>query len=92
MQGMALTSPREGSYCVSGADNVHLRRWPISNQMNVTLAGFAGRAEESAIGRNEQYERLYLASAPRNHRMVPTFAHRTRANELVGRFLNEPLS
>jgi len=43
-------------------------------------------------GRNEQYERFYLASAARNYQMAQMFADRTRANALVGRFLDEPLS
>jgi len=42
-------------------------------------------------GRNEQYERFYLASAPRNYQLAQIFADRERANALVGRFLNEPL-
>ena len=42
-------------------------------------------------GRNEQYERFYLASAPRNYQLAQIFADRTRADALVGRFLNEPL-
>jgi 4-hydroxyphenylacetate 3-monooxygenase len=43
-------------------------------------------------GRNEQYERFYLASAGRNYQLAQLFADRTRASELVGRFLDEPLS
>jgi 4-hydroxyphenylacetate 3-monooxygenase oxygenase component len=50
---------------------------------------FAG---SGLAGRNEQYERFYLASAPRNYQMAQMFADRTRANELVGRFLDEPWS
>ena len=42
-------------------------------------------------GRNEQYERFYLASAPRNYQMAHMMADRTRANQLVARFLEEPL-
>ena len=41
-------------------------------------------------GRNEQYERFYLASAPRNYQMAHMMADRTRPNALVARFLNEP--
>ena len=41
-------------------------------------------------GRNEQYERFCLASAPRNYQMAQMMADRTRANALVGRFLDEP--
>ncbi len=48
---------------------------------------FAG---SGLAGRNEQYERFYLASAPRNYQMAHTMADRTRASALVGRFLNEP--
>ena len=48
---------------------------------------FAG---SGLAGRNEQYERFYLASASRNYQMAQMFADRARANELVGRFLDEP--
>ncbi len=47
---------------------------------------FAG---SGLAGRNEQYERFCLASAPRNYQMAHTMADRARANALVGRFLNE---
>jgi 4-hydroxyphenylacetate 3-monooxygenase oxygenase component len=50
---------------------------------------FAG---SGLAGRNEQYERFYLASASRNYQMAQMFADRARANELVGRFLDEPWS
>ena len=50
---------------------------------------FAG---SGLAGRNEQYERFYLASAPRNYAMAQMFADRQRANRLVARFLDEPLA
>ncbi len=48
---------------------------------------FAGSALAS---RNEQYERFYLASSARNLARHLMFADRARADELVGRFLDEP--
>jgi 4-hydroxyphenylacetate 3-monooxygenase oxygenase component len=48
---------------------------------------FAG---SGLAARNEQYERFYLASAGRNYQMAQMMADRTRANALVGRFLDEP--
>jgi aromatic ring hydroxylase len=49
---------------------------------------FAG----SALGsRNEQYERFYLASSPRNLARHLVFTDRSRADRLVDRFLQEPL-
>ena len=47
---------------------------------------FAGSGLAS---RNEQYERFYLASSPRNLARHLTFADRSRADRLVERFLNE---
>ncbi|MFZ5783576.1 MAG: 4-hydroxyphenylacetate 3-hydroxylase family protein [Pseudomonadota bacterium] len=48
---------------------------------------FAG----SALGsRNEQYERFYLASSPRNLARHLVFTDRSRADRLVDRFLKEP--
>ena len=48
---------------------------------------FAG----SALGsRNEQYERFYLASSPRNLARHLAFTDRSRADRLVDRFLEEP--
>lgn len=44
-------------------------------------------------GRNEQYERFYLASGPRNRQMCEMFADPARANRLVDQFLakdNDP--
>jgi aromatic ring hydroxylase len=49
---------------------------------------FAGGALAS---RNEQYERFYLASSPRNLARHLAFTDRTRADGLVDRFLKEPL-
>ena len=49
---------------------------------------FAGSALAS---RNEQYERFYLASSPRNLARHLVFADRSRADRLVDRFLKEPL-
>lgn len=48
---------------------------------------FAGGALAS---RNEQYERFYLASSPRNLARHLAFADRSRADRLVDRFLEEP--
>jgi len=48
---------------------------------------FAGSALAS---RNEQYERFYLASSPRNLARHLAFTDRTRADRLVDRFLKEP--
>jgi 4-hydroxyphenylacetate 3-monooxygenase len=48
---------------------------------------FAGSALAS---RNEQYERFYLASSPRNLSRHLAFADRSRADRLVDRFLKEP--
>lgn len=49
---------------------------------------FAG----SALGsRNEQYERFYLASSPRNLARHLAFTDRSRADRLVERFLSEPI-
>mgnify|MGYP003340903789 FL=1 len=48
---------------------------------------FAGSALAS---RNEQYERFYLASSPRNLARHLTFTDRSRADRLVDRFLKEP--
>jgi len=48
---------------------------------------FAG---SGLAGRNEQYERFYLASAPRNYQMAHVTADRARADRLVARFLDEP--
>jgi 4-hydroxyphenylacetate 3-monooxygenase oxygenase component len=42
--------------------------------------------------RNEQYERFYLGSAARNYQMAHINADRTRADQLVDRFLTEDLS
>jgi 4-hydroxyphenylacetate 3-monooxygenase len=48
---------------------------------------FAG----SGLGsRNEQYERFYLASSPRNLARHLAFTDRSRADRLVDRFLKEP--
>jgi 4-hydroxyphenylacetate 3-monooxygenase len=48
---------------------------------------FAG----SGLGsRNEQYERFYLASSPRNLARHLVFTDRSRADRLVERFLKEP--
>ena len=41
--------------------------------------------------RNEQYERFYLASSPRNLARHLAFTDRARADRLVDRFLTEPL-
>ena len=49
---------------------------------------FAGGALAS---RNEQYERFYLASSPRNLARHLAFVDRARADRLVDRFLKEPL-
>ncbi|UYN93364.1 MAG: hypothetical protein KIT25_15010 [Enhydrobacter sp.] len=49
---------------------------------------FAGSALAS---RNEQYERFYLASSPRNLARHLTFTDRSRADRLVDRFLKEKL-
>jgi 4-hydroxyphenylacetate 3-monooxygenase len=49
---------------------------------------FAGTALAS---RNEQYERFYLGSVGRNLISLQTMGDRTRANQLVDRFLNEEL-
>ena len=49
---------------------------------------FAGSGLAS---RNEQYERFYLGSTPRNFMAAHYYADRTRADELVDRFLDEPL-
>jgi 4-hydroxyphenylacetate 3-monooxygenase len=49
---------------------------------------FAGSALAS---RNEQYERFYLASSPRNLSRHLAFADRSRADRLVERFLKEPV-
>ncbi|MCA0302978.1 MAG: 4-hydroxyphenylacetate 3-hydroxylase family protein [Proteobacteria bacterium] len=49
---------------------------------------FAGGALAS---RNEQYERFYLASSPRNLARHLAFTDRARADRLVDRFLKEPL-
>jgi 4-hydroxyphenylacetate 3-monooxygenase len=49
---------------------------------------FAGSALAS---RNEQYERFYLASSPRNLARHLAFTDRNRADRLVDRFLKEPL-
>ena len=49
---------------------------------------FAGSGLAS---RNEQYERFYLASSPRNLARHLSFTDRSRADRLVDRFLNEPL-
>ena len=46
---------------------------------------FVGSALAS---RNEQYERFYLASGPRNRQLHEAFADPTRANRLVDQFLN----
>ncbi|MBV8408336.1 MAG: 4-hydroxyphenylacetate 3-hydroxylase [Alphaproteobacteria bacterium] len=48
---------------------------------------FAGGA---LAGRNEQYERFYLASSPRNLARHLAFTDRSRADRLVDRFLKEP--
>jgi aromatic ring hydroxylase len=48
---------------------------------------FAGSALAS---RNEQYERFYLASSPRNLARHLVFTDRSRADRLVDRFLKEP--
>jgi len=48
---------------------------------------FAGSALAS---RNEQYERFYLASSPRNMARHLAFTDRSRADRLVDRFLKEP--
>ena len=48
---------------------------------------FAGGA---LAGRNEQYERFYLASSPRNLARHLAFTDRSRADRLVERFLKEP--
>jgi aromatic ring hydroxylase len=48
---------------------------------------FAGSA---LAGRNEQYERFYLASSARNMARHLAFTDRSRADRLVDRFLNEP--
>ncbi|CAN5859142.1 4-hydroxyphenylacetate 3-monooxygenase, oxygenase component [soil metagenome] len=48
---------------------------------------FAGSALAS---RNEQYERFYLASSPRNLARHLAFTDRSRADRLVERFLEEP--
>ncbi len=51
---------------------------------------FVGSALAS---RNEQYERFYLASAPRNRQIHELFAKPERANRLVDQFLsNDPQS
>ena len=42
--------------------------------------------------RNEQYERFYLGSAARNYQMAHINADRTRADQLVDRFLTEDLN
>jgi 4-hydroxyphenylacetate 3-monooxygenase oxygenase component len=49
---------------------------------------FAGSALAS---RNEQYEKFYLGSASRNYMMAQMTADRTRADQLVDRFLNEEI-
>jgi 4-hydroxyphenylacetate 3-monooxygenase oxygenase component len=49
---------------------------------------FAGSALAS---RNEQYERFYLASGPRNLALTHLMSDRTRPNRLVDRFLQETL-
>ena len=48
---------------------------------------FAGSALAS---RNEQYERFYLASSPRNLARHHGFTDRSRADRLVERFMKEP--
>src|SRR5204862_7738217 len=48
---------------------------------------FAGSALAS---RNEQYERFYLASSPRNLARHLGFTDRSRTDRLVDRFLKEP--
>jgi aromatic ring hydroxylase len=48
---------------------------------------FAGGA---LAGRNEQYERFYLASSPRNLARHLAFTDRSRADRLVDRLLTEP--
>ena len=48
---------------------------------------FAGSALAS---RNEQYERFYLASSPRNLARHLAFTDRSRADRLVDRFMKEP--
>jgi 4-hydroxyphenylacetate 3-monooxygenase oxygenase component len=48
---------------------------------------FAGSALAS---RNEQYERFYLASSPRNLARHLVFTDRSRADRLVDRFMKEP--
>ena len=47
---------------------------------------FAG---SGLAGRNLQYERFYLSSAPRNYVMAHLMADRTHGNELLDRFLSE---
>jgi len=49
---------------------------------------FAGTALAS---RNEQYERFYLGSQPRNYMMAQMYADRCDADRLVNRFLEESL-
>jgi hypothetical protein len=39
--------------------------------------------------RNEQYERFYLASGPRNRQIHEGFADPARADRLVDQFMNE---
>ena len=56
------------------------------------LAGVAlsSGARSALASRNEQYERFYLASSPRNLARHLTFTDRSRADRLVDRFLKEP--
>jgi 4-hydroxyphenylacetate 3-monooxygenase len=43
-------------------------------------------------GRNEQYERFYLASGARNLQRVHTIADKDRSDRLVNRFLTDALA
>ena len=64
--------------------------WPTPRQRSrlFRLAwDFAGTALAS---RNEQYERFYLGSSPRNLARHLAFADRSRADRLVDRFLKKP--
>jgi aromatic ring hydroxylase len=63
---------------------------PAEERIRIFRLGwdFAG----SALGsRNEQYERFYLASSPRNLARHLAFTDRRRADRLVDRFLTESL-
>ena len=60
----------------------------VSAEARVRVFRLAWDFVGSALGsRNEQYERFYLASGPRNRQMHEMFFDPTRANRLVDQFL-----